>query len=525
MSSTAIRAGAAYIELTLRDGISRPLRTASFALKDFGNAVSWQGAKIAAMGAAVTAPLAAMAHSFARSAVESGRFATRRDAANVMGYVSAMLRLTDAIAAFRDALGSAVLPLFTRWPNALARILTQATAWVRANRVLVQSVARLATIVVAAGTALVIVGRAIATMGSVLGVLAGVAAAASTAVATIGTVLAAMFTPLGLVIGAVVTLGAVLLYHTGAGAAAVQWLGDAFWQLHDDAKDAWQGVADALAAGNIQLAAEIVWLALKMEWQRGVNALNQIWITAKDFFLQVWSNASFTAAGYFIDAWAMVENGWVETVDFLADTWAIFTNILTKTWHSAIGFIKKAWVGLKSLFDKDINVNAEVTRINAETDAKWKAADDQQNAAIGARNESRKNRKAEIERNRQQAQANLGQDQAADDGGRAAEFDRQRRESEAKLDQARGEFNAARGKAREERAEVEKTERTGQMELPVMLNQEKSKLESKGTFSALAARGLGADSLADRTAKATEKSAELLKKIDKGVKGAGAIFA
>ena len=526
MSSSAIRAGAAYIELSLRDGISRPLHNASVALKDFGHNVAWQGAKIAAMGAAVSAPLAAMAHSFARSAVESGRFATRRDASNVQAYVGALLRLSNAMQAFRDAIGSAVLPLLTRWPQTLSRIVEQATAWVRANRLLVQGIARFASIVVVAGTAIAVIGKAIATIGGVFGVLSTVASIAATAMVSLGSVLAAILTPMGLVIAGVVALGAYLLYTSGVGEEAMGWLSEAFFSLWKDAGAAFQGIADAIMAGDIELAAEILWLGLKLQWEKGINALNQMWINAKEFFFQVWRNASFTAAGYFIDAWAMVENGWVETVDFLADTWAIFTNILTKTWSSSIGFIKKAWVQLKALFDKDINVSAEINRIDSETNAQWKAADDKQNTVIANRNESRKNRKAEIERNRQGAQANLGQDKQREDQAAEDEFQRQRTAAQNKVKGARGEFNAALNQAKEEREKMERTDARGSgVEIPVTLSKEKSKLESKGTFNALAARGLGSSSLADRTAKATEKSADLLKSIDKGVKEAGAVFA
>lgn len=520
-SASAIRAGAAYIELQLRDGVSRPLHSASVALKEFGNAVAWQGAKIAAMGTAVTAPLAAMAHTFARSALESGRFASRRDAGNVFAYVNAVSALSNAMENLRNALGSAVLPLMSRWPMALARIVNQAAAWVRQNRTLIQTVARVASMAAAAGAAIVVLGKGIAMAGSVLGVLSSVAGGAATVMATVGGVLAAILTPLGLVITGVLALGAYLLYASGIGEQAIGWLGQAFGGLQADAGQAIQGVIDALMAGDIQTAAQVFWGFVKLEWEKGINAINQLWINAKQFFLQVWSNASYAAAGYFIDAWAMVENGWVETVDFLADTWAIFTNILTKTWHTAIGFIKKAWVNLKALFDKDINVNAEVTRINAETDAQWKAADDKQNATIGARNESRKNRKAEIERNRQQAQANLGETQVIEDKGREAEFNRQRQQAQVRVDGARKEFNQATDKAKKAR---ELKGPPPPPELLIPLRNEQSKLESKGSFNALAARGLGAGNLADRTAKATEKSADLLKKIEDNTKDAAGVF-
>lgn len=522
MSSSAIRAGAAYIELSLRDGVSRPLHAASVALRDFGNRVAWQGARIAAMGAAVSAPLAAMAHSFARSALESGRFANRRDASNVQAYVSALLRLSNAMTAFRDAVGSAVLPLMSRWPNALARIVNQATAWVRANRALVQGIARFASMVVVAGTGLIVIGKALAMAGSVFGALATVASVAATAMAALGSVLAFIFTPLGLVVAGVVALGTYLLWATGAGEAALGWLGEAFAGLQADASQAWQGIIDSLLAGDLEGAVQVVWSVIKLEWQKGVNAINQIWISAKEFFLNVWSNASFTAAGYFIDAWSMVEGGWVETVDFLRDSWTIFTSFLQKSWHTAVGFIQKAWVRLKGMFDSDIDVNAEVNRINNETNAKNDAVDQEQNNVIGERNQSRANRKAEIERRRQEAQANLGQDQNAEGDARAQEFERQRKASELGVQQARNEFNKATDDAKKKREQMPPPEPPAGLLAPMA--QEKAKLESKGSFNAMAVRGLGSSSLADRTAKATEKSADLLKKVEENTKAAGARF-
>lgn len=590
MSSSAIRAGAAYIELTLRDGVSRPLRSAAFALKDFGNSVAFQGAKVAAMGAAITAPLAAMTHSFARSAVESGRFLSRRDAANVQAYVSSLMQLSSAMGAVRDALGSAVLPLLTRWPNTLTRIVNQATAWVRANRSLVQSIARLGTVVVAAGTALVVLGKGIAMAGSVFGVLSSVASGAATVMATVGGVLAFILTPLGLVITGVVALGGYLLYASGVGQQAIEWLGQAFGGLFVDASKAWEGISAALQNGDIQKAAQVFWNFLKLEWEKGVNAVNQLWLDAEEFFRNVWSNASFDAAGYFMDAWALVQIGWQETVDFLADVWDIgintvmkawnsywgslqkgwvalkggwrttidflsdywadFASGIQKTWNTAIGFIKKVWVQLKGLFDKDINVNAEVQRIenetrgknaeqdrkdrerkrefnnrnpelaaiDADTARKNRGIDDRQNATIGARNQQRADRLADIRQEREAYKANLRQQREDEMRRRREEFQRRRAASQGNVDAAQQAFDQS-----VDEAKSGDPQKTPPPEFAVPMLREQAKLESRGSFNAMAVRGLGANSVADRTAKATETAVGLLKKIEDNTKEA-AVF-
>lgn len=530
MSSSAIRAGAAYIELTLRDGVSRPLRTASVALKDFGNSVTFQGARVAAMGAAITAPLAAMAHSFARSAMESGRFLSRRDAANVQAYVSAITQLSNAMTAFRDAVGAAVLPLMTRWHAALARIVNQATAWVRANRGLVQSIARLASVVVAAGTGLVLIGKALAMAGGVLGVLATVASAAATAMATVGAVLAAIFTPIGLVITGVVALGAYLLHTSGVGRQALEWLADGFGDLKADADDAWAGIADALATGDIAAAAEILWLALEMEWLKGVHAVTKIWLGVKGSMLRTWNDVVFGIARGWNDVWATVESGLVDAVSFMGGVLDGFYVRFRKGWGSITDEIAKGLIYVQGQLDPTLDVNQAMRNIDEDRSRINQGLDKGLEQRGKEREAYRKDRQAGIERTRVGANDGLAQAQAEREADMQREFDKNLAGTQSRADDAKNRFDESRNRSRKKRKDWEERGLIGggPIDLPrfvAPMVEEKSKLESRGSFNALAARGLGASSLADRTAKATERSASLLKSIDEGVKKAGVVFS
>ena len=527
MSSSAIRAGAAYIELTLRDGISRPLHNASVALKDFGHSVAWQGAKIAAMGAAVSAPLAAMAHSFARSAVESGRFATRRDASNVQAYVGALLRLSNAMQAFRDAVGSAVLPLLSRWPSALARVVERATAWVRANRVLIQGIARFASIVVAAGTALVVIGKVIATVGSVFGVLSTVASIAATAMAVIGSVLAAILTPMGMVIAGVVALGAYLLYASGIGEQALKWLAGAFGDLKTDALDAWQGIADALATGDIAAAAKILWLALEMEWLKGVHAVTKIWLGVKGSMLRTWNDVVFGIARGWNDVWADVESGLVDAVAFMSSILDGFYVRFRKGWGFITDGIAKGLLYVQGQLDPTLDVTQAQNNVDEDRRRINKQLDQGLEQRGKDREAERQGRQAGIEKKRAGANDGLAQAQADQEAKTQREFDKQLAGTERRANDAKKQFDDARGNARKKREDMEKGSGPGGPDLPTFIAPmaaEKSKIESKGTFNAIAARSLGSSSLADRTAKATERSADLLKSIDNGVNQAGVVF-
>jgi hypothetical protein len=85
-------------------------------------------------------------------------------------------------------------------------------------------------------------------------------------------------------------------------------------------------------------------------------------------------------------------------------------------------------------------------------------------------------------------------------------------ETEGELAGARKEWQDAIAEAAKKRAAAETSdpERLKQVEDSLstsggVLAEEQRKVEAKGTFNALAARGLGADSLAERTARAAEQ--------------------
>jgi hypothetical protein len=285
---------------------------------------------------------------------------------------------------------------------------------------------------------------------------------------------------------------------------------------------AWQGIADALAAGDIGLAAKILWLTLKLEWQKGVHFLNELWATVKDFFLSTWTEAVFGASKIATNAWAGLQSAWIETVDFLADAWTLFTTSITKGWHTAVGFIRKAWVRLKSLFDSDLDAEAEVARINEEVAAKNDAVDNERDRRIIEREEARKKRLSEIEGDRSGALDELDRMREADHAARQSRHDSDLKASEEALAQARKEWEEAIAEAAKKRSESEadappRVERA-RLELDgmdeVLARVGEARFSTAGTFNAAAAQGLGGGTAAERTANATESTARSVKKLE-----------
>lgn len=437
---------------------------------------------------------------------------TDEDATSAAELTDALNRLKRQLKAIVVQIGAALAPVLTEMQKRIAPLITSVIKWIKENKTLVVTVFKIAAAVVAAGIALIILGTLISSAGAVIGGLVAVIGAVGTAIAILGKIIALLLTPIGLVILAVVALAGYLIYATGIGGKALAWLGEQFQVLNSDALAAWQGIGDALAAGDLALAAKILWLTLKMEWKRGIHFLNGLWIKFKEFFLSIATNAVFGAAKILNDGWAAIEVAWTETVGFLADAWSVFTNLLTKTWHSTVGFIKKAWVRLKSLFDSDVDVNAEVNRINRETSQANEAADNKMLEAVGRRDRERRERRAQIERDRAGVESTLTDMQREEHARRQRQFAEDLGETEGELVDARREWQEAIAEAAKKRAEAESGEPERMKELQDSmsfsgdaLGEEQRKVEVKGTFNALAARGLGADNLAERTARAAEQ--------------------
>jgi hypothetical protein len=254
--------------------------------------------------------------------------------------------------------GSALVPVLSQAAQWVTRVAVVAADWIKRNKELIVTIFQVAVGVVAAGVALVALGYAITGVAKVMGVLAVAVTAVGTALKLLGAVLAFLVSPIGLVITAVVALGAYILYATGAGAKALGWLAERFETLREDAVASYQGIADALAAGDIALAAKILWLTLKMEWTRGINFLEKAWLNFRNFFIRVGYDAWHVLLAVVEIVWHALEVGWIETTAFLSKTWTQFTGWVTKAWHWCGKQLSKAWNWVRKQFDSSFDTEA-----------------------------------------------------------------------------------------------------------------------------------------------------------------------
>lgn len=437
--------------------------------------------------------------------------------------------LISSIEAVAIAIGESLAAPLKRTADAISGALSVAITWIEANHAAVLALAKGLLVLGAGAVALFTLGTAAAATGAAISGIGITLAAVAGLFGALWAIVAALLSPLGLVSVAVVSLGGYLLKTSGIGAAAIDWLASAFGSLWDDVKFAMDAITTALAAGNISGAVDVLWATLALQWAKGTAVLTDLWVSFRDAMLSATWSMIYGIAGAISNGWASVEVAWVETIDFLADSWSLFTSTLTRTWNTAIGFIQKAWVRLKSLFDQDLNVQAEINRIDTEITAKNTAATQSMGDAINRRAADRNARRTQIETDRTGRLDALDQMARTDSDARRGQSRDQIAAAQSNLTDARqAQLRAAtlatipRQPAATDTAKPKTpptpTAEDRQRSLAAMLANQVPAAASSGdtaaTFNAAAAGRLGADSIAsqqltalNKIAAATEKTA------------------
>ncbi|QOJ04339.1 MAG: phage tail tape measure protein [Planctomycetia bacterium] len=175
------------------------------------------------------------------------------------------------------AVGAALAPEVIDLANAVTRVAVNIARWIKQNRELVLRAAKIAAATIAAGAALVGFGAAASLAAIAIGGIAKALAVVKGTAVTVTGLLGAVLSPIGLIIAGVTTLGIVLARRSAFMGQVLQWLGDQFGSLRWRFAEVLDGLRDALVAGDLALAAKVLWLAIQVEWQKGVAAVTAIW--------------------------------------------------------------------------------------------------------------------------------------------------------------------------------------------------------------------------------------------------------
>ena len=167
----------------------------------------------------------------------------------------------------------------------------------------------------AAGAKLAMAGAS-GVASAAMGVLS-LAATALQAVLTFGVTVAIVA-----VVAALVGLGAYLLYASGVGGQAFDFLSEKFTMLSEIAGPVFKGIQDAMSGGDFTLAATILWEGIQIAWLKGTANIASTFRTSLNDMLGV------------LDRWA--------------------TNFRTK-WNDVSGWIADRMLDAQGLFDSSFD--------------------------------------------------------------------------------------------------------------------------------------------------------------------------
>lgn len=198
------------------------------------------------------------------------------------------------------ALGEDLLPSITGVLKKLNELVPALQAFLKTN-------AKMATVMAigAAGVALV--------LGTVfsLGVAMQIAAFA---IGGLVTVVATLLNPLTLIAILVASSTVAIIRFTSVGTDMVRFLSGRFLALVGIARDTFGGIADALAGGDVQAAAIVMWAGLRLAWTQGTKDLQELWFAFKDIFLRATIDMTFGALSYWTTFVQSVKSLWQSLV-------------------------------------------------------------------------------------------------------------------------------------------------------------------------------------------------------------------
>jgi len=494
-------------------GIQDPAIRAATALKIFGR------------GGVALLPMvkdgAAGIEALEKRARELGLVISSDDAKAAKDFSDVLKELWAVIKQGVFAVGAALAPVLKGCAEWIAKVVVRVTQWIKTHKEVVQRVLITAAAVVGLGAALVVLGTTIKLLGVALGGLMTIWKVFSTVISLVGTLLSALLTPIGAIIAAVAVVGGYFLYASGAMGKATTWLGERFAELKADAEKAYQGIADALAAGDIGLAVKILWLTIKLEWQKGINWLLEKWYIFKAAFMEIALKAWYGALAGITIVWGALERVWITVTKGLAEVWQVLINGMQAAWEIGTNWLAKRWIDVMRLMgdltkeeadqaqkNLDSLSGAKLAKIGQQFEDKYNQLEAERKAALA---ESKAEETATL--------AGLGGDYEKAEADRKAKLAQEITDLDAALAKTKAEWEAAIKKAHDERAAKEsqgpeKLKPPPKFDAGALEAVTKKTIEVSGTFSSSAAWGLAVGrSLAERTAKGIESIDKNTKKM------------
>jgi hypothetical protein len=406
---------------------------------------------------------------------------TTEEAKNADILDDAITDVTKSIKRAVFAIGSQLAPVLTRVANGIASATQWVTEFIKQNKGMVTTVLYLGAGLVAAGVALTALGFAVSGLAKAFGLLAIAGKVAFAIFGAMKALALAIATPVGAVIAIMAVLVGYLLTSTEVGAKALAWLGQRFGDLAQTVSTTVSGIVDALKAGDVSLAAKILWAGLRLAWAQGVDFLRSLWSGFTGWLAGTWNTIWTGSRVIGEELWHGIKVAWINGVAFIKTMLASIVALHQKAVEKATGLFTEIYMR------RDAAEAGENARKRALDQGKSK----EEAAAIGESTRKQYleegNKYAERQRNIETARIEddrKAKVQAANDEAKAALAGEDVRHNAAM------ENLAAQGKARDDalRAANESERKAAETDL-ARLQQELATLRAEAAGKAAAAAG------------------------------------
>jgi TP901 family phage tail tape measure protein len=283
------------------------------------------------------------------------------------------------------AVSEAVAPALQSVARSAAGVLGWMTDFAKNNKELVRNMGMASVAVLGLGGAVTILGGSIqmlsfglggvgklaAVVFSPLGIaVAGLAAgfglayASGIKVSDVGDAIKQSFGGMSDSVGPFVD-GAVNGFNKLASDAAV-----VFSDLYATASTTFTGISDALAAGDLSGAAEMLWLGLGAAFARGNQALMGYVDEFAMHFQNGWDGIGVAVFNSVDGLWTWLGQAFTNGFAVVQGIMDNVANGLMNTWDRVVGSIQKGWLYVQSFFDSGIDLDKEFAAIDSRNEAR-----------------------------------------------------------------------------------------------------------------------------------------------------------
>jgi len=414
---------------------------------------------------------------------ELGISMSGEDADAAVTLSTAWTRLTETFKSAKNMIGAALAPVLTGLMKGITPIIASIGKWIKDNKQVIVTIFGIAFKVAAFGAVLIGAGTAVIFLSSVIGGLGTFLGIATVAFTGVMSVLGFILSPIGLVVAAIVGLGYYFLKSSGMAGKAVGWLKKQFASLFEFASETFQGICDAVMAGDLSLAFEVAMSAVRLVWLKATNWILDKWYLLKFGIQEAWANATYWLADKFVEVTAGFQKAMIA---------------IQKAWVTLVGTLKSAWSSYQLWWQKKMNSmigkamgadQAYIDSMNKADDAYFTAQSQAAQSEMQTQIAALDNQAKEIDEKKEGTLAILKADKERGQTERATAHAAALTEMEAAEADARGRWKAATKLAAAKRAdkeaekEKEKDARRIFENIPVVA--------TSGTFSAFEIGSLG----------------------------------